>query len=145
MTTISKAERLARLLSVVLSLDMIQNMVSPAVWILGTSHSVVSTVSRLAAYPQVIAYCWLALAFLMLPYTWEQITGKPCVACTRLACFSLCAGGVLWVFLAYLARSLDYPNIDFLFGFNGLISILMGAVLANSINDEQRAEVPHEA
>lgn len=142
MIAAQNAERLARSLSFVLCLDMLQNMVNPAMWILGSERSVVSTVARLSSYPFGVAYAWLALAALMLPYGAGLITGRNCTLCTRLACLGLCLGGVLWIFFAYLAKGLDYPNISGIFFFNGAIPILMGAVLANSINDAQRAEGP---
>lgn len=135
--------RLARLLSIVLALDMIQNMVSPAVWILGASVSIVAKVARLASYPDSIAWAWLAMSALMLPYLATQLSGRTCMVCTRMACWGLCGGGALWMFLAWLGRNLDYPALISLFGFNCLISIAMGAVLAASINDNQKIQAGH--
>jgi hypothetical protein len=135
------AARLARLLSIVLALDMFQNMVSPAVWILGASNSIVSRVSRLANYPDAVAYGWLVMAALMVPYMVAQTAGSNNRLCTRLACLSLCGGGSLWMFLAWLGRNLDYSSLVWLFGFNCFISIAMGAVLALSINDRQKLDV----
>ena len=132
--------RLARLLAIVLSLDMVQNMVSPAVWILGASGSIVAKVARLATYPDAVAWAWLAMSALMLPYLVAQIGGRASVLCTRLACLSLCGGGMLWMFLAWLGRDLDYSALIYLFGFNCLISIAMGAVLAYSINQQQLSD-----
>ena len=137
---IENLTRMNRLLAIVLGLDMVQNMVSPAVWILGASSSIVSKVARLAAYPDAVAWAWLAMSALMLPYLITQIGGRSCVLCTRLACMGLCGGGVLWMFLAWLGRDLDYAALIYLFGFNCLISIAMGAVLALSINDDQKLE-----
>ncbi len=134
------AARLIRLLAVVLAFDMIQNMVSPAVWILGASGSIVATVSRLATYPDALAWAWLIAALLIVPFMATQLVGRSCRRCTRFAVLGLCVGGVLWMYLAYLGRDLDYPALPFLFGFNCVVSVAMGAVLAISINDHQKLE-----
>jgi hypothetical protein len=134
------AERLTRLLSIVLAFDMIQGMVSPAVWILGASGSVVSKVSSLATYPDALAWAWLVMAALVLPFMATQICGRTCRRCIRLACFGLCGGGALWLFLAWLGRNLDYTALTVLFGFNCMVSVGMAAVLANSINESQKLE-----
>ena len=130
--------RLARLLSIVLALDMIQNMASPAFWIWGASSSVVANVSRLSSYPAVMPWLWLLLACTVLPFTVSQLRGYTCLLCTRLACWGLYGGGLLWVFYAWVGRNLDYPSLVMLFGFNGFISIAMAVVLAASINDGQK-------
>lgn len=140
MTASQDTCKLARLLSIVLALDMFQNMVSPAVWILGASGSIVAKVARLATYPDSIAWGWLIMAALMLPFMLAQITGSSNRLCTRLACLGLCGGGALWMFVAWLGRNLDYPSLIWLFGFNCFISIAMGVVLALSINDQQKRD-----
>lgn len=134
------ADAMIRLLAIVLAFDMIQNMVSPAVWILGASGSIVSTVSRLATYPEGLAWAWLVAAALIVPFMATQLAGRNCRRCTRLACLGLCFGGALWMFLAWLGRDLDYPALPYLFGFNCIVSVAMAMVLAISINDHQKLE-----
>jgi hypothetical protein len=134
-------DRMIRLLAIVLAFDMIQNMVSPAVWILGASGSIVSTVSRLATWPDALAWAWLVCAALIIPFMATQLAGRSCRRCTRFAVLGLCAGGMLWMYLAFLGRDLDYPALPFLFGFNCMVSVAVGAVLAISINDHQKLEV----
>ncbi len=134
------SSRMIRLLAIVLAFDMIQNMVSPAVWILGASGSIVSTVSRLATWPDAVAWAYVAAAALIIPFMATQLAGRSCRRCTRFACLGLCVGGVLWMYLAWLGRDLDYPALPWLFGFNCVVSIAMGGVLAISINDHQKLE-----
>ncbi len=134
------AGAMIRLLAVVLGFDMIHNMVSPAVWILGDGGSIVFTVSRLATYPQAHAWIWLAAAALVLPFLSTQLAGRNCRRCTRLACLGLCIGGAQWMFFAWLGRELDYPVLPYLFGINCAVSVAMAMVLAISINDHQKLE-----
>lgn len=131
-----------RLLSVLLALDIAKNFISPAVWIMGERQSVVSTVARLATYPDALAMLWLLSALLVLPYVAMQIFFPGCRQArriTKLACHALCAGGVLWVYVAYLSRNLDYSMATSLFVANGIGSIGLGAVLAYGLNSEQLA------
>lgn len=125
-------------MSVVLAVDMMQNMISPAVWILTAPASVIAKVSRLATYPDAIAWLWLIMAALMIPYLIAQVAGYTSRVSTRLACLGLSGGGALWFFLAWLGRNLDYTSLVGLFLFNCAVSVAMAAVLAASINNSQK-------
>lgn len=131
-----------RLLSVLLALDIAKNFVSPAMWIAAEEKSVIYTVAQLAAYPEAMAAVWLLSAAMVGPYVLMQIFLPECRYArqiTKLACNGVCLGGVLWVYLAYLSRNLDYDIVTPLFLINGLGSIALGAVLAYGLNAEQIA------
>lgn len=133
----SNARRTIRLLSVLLALTMTKNMISPALWILGERRSVISAIASLSSSAQVLAWLWLTAAALMLPYLLAQLANHASRRATRLACLALSASGVLWMYIAFLARNLDYQYIGSLLVFDGLMCIALSALLANSINDEQ--------
>ena len=56
---------------------------------------------------------------------------------TKLACKGLCFGGVLWVYMAYLSKNLDYGIATAQFITNGIASVSLGAVLAYGLNSDQ--------
>lgn len=47
--------RFIRLLSVLMALDMIENMISPALWILGEQRSVLATIATLSSSAHALA------------------------------------------------------------------------------------------
>ena len=130
----------SRVLSALLCVVMMRSMVDPALLILGEERSMIGVISRLAAYPHLLAYTWLSLAVLVVPYVLIQVF-RPDVKCrdriVRMASFAASAGGVLWFFLAYLSRNLDYPTAVWICSGNGLSGIGLGAVLAYTLNNTQ--------
>lgn len=137
---LARARLGVRLLSVLLALDIAKNFISPALWILGENSSVVSTTARLASHPEVLALLWLLAALMVAPYVLVQLVAPECRAkrmATQLASRGVCLGGVLWVYLAYLSRNLDYDIATGLFILNGLGSVGLGAVLAYGLNSDQ--------
>ena len=131
-----------RMLSVLLALDIAKNFVSPAMWILGESRSVVGIVARLATWPDMLAVTWIAAAVLVAPYIAMQ-TFFPRVryqrAITRMACNGVCLGGIVWMYMAYISRNLDYGIATWLFVLNSVASVALGGVLAFGLNSEQKA------
>lgn len=129
-----------RLMSVLLALDIAKNFISPALWILGEDKSVISVTARLATQPEALAALWLLAALMVAPYVLVQLFAPECGAkrsATKLASRGVCLGGVLWVYLAYLSRNLDYEIATGLFVINGIGSVALGAVLAYGLNSEQ--------
>jgi MFS family permease len=133
-------QRFIRLLSVLMALDMVENMISPVLWIFGEQRSVLATITTLSSSAHALAWAWLAAAALMLPYLIAQLTDRASRRATRLACLALSASGVLWMYVAFLARNLDYQYVGGLFIFDGLVCLALAGVLANSINDAQLLE-----
>jgi MFS family permease len=133
-------QRFIRLLSVLMALDMIENMISPALWILGEQRSVIATIASLSTSRPMLGYAFLVAASLMLPYLIARLADRASHRTTRLACLALSASGVLWMYVAFLARNLDYQYVGGLFIFDGLVCLALAGVLANSINDAQLLE-----
>lgn len=130
-----------RLLSVLLSASLIFNMIDPALLILNEEGSLVALVARMTHRPALVAGLFIVMAGLAAPYVLMQVF-NPTVRyrrrVVRLACLALCLGGVVWVLLGYLSRNLDYATITGIFLRNGVGNIALAAVLANSINNEQK-------
>lgn len=137
----------SRLLGALLAINLITGMVTSALWIF-SGDTMISRVAGLSAYPRVIAYGWMALGALVLPYfamqafgLWMQWRRK----ITRLACRSLLASGVLWAFFAYLSKNIDTPFATGIFIACSLVSTGMSALLASSINTAQAREAQSES
>lgn len=130
----------SRLLSVLLALDIAKNFISPALWILGENSSVISTTARLASNPHALAVVWFLASLMVAPYVLVQLFAPLCSfkrLATKWACRGVCLGGVIWVYLAYLSKNLDYDIATTLFIFNGVSSVALGAVLAFGLNSDQ--------
>ena len=54
------------------------------------------------------------------------------------ACRAILASGVIWAYLGYLSKNLDYAFVTEIFVVNGLTCIAMAAVMANGLNNAQR-------
>lgn len=132
----------ARLLGALLAINLITGMVTSGLWVF-SGDTMISRVAGLSAYPHAIAYIWLLLGALVLPYfalqafgSWPHWRRR----ITRLACRALLAGGVLWAFFAYLSKNIDTPYATGIFVAFSLISTGMSALLASSINTAQARE-----
>ena len=130
----------SRLLGAVLAFELAKGMVTSGLWML-QPESMMGRIASLSSSPEVFAYLWMTLAILVIPYMVLQITGLlqrhqwPIV---RLACWAILSSGVLWVYLAFLSRDLDYANITEIFLFHGATCITTAALLACSLNTSQR-------
>lgn len=129
-----------RLMSSLLALDLAKSFINPALWILGESTSVISTVAKLATWADALGVVFIVSALMVAPYIVMQITMPDCpyrLFLTRCACNGLILGGVLWAYMAYLSRNLDYDTATIVFLTNSLFPIAMAGLLAYSINAEQ--------
>jgi len=135
-----RSELGVRLMSAMLALDLAKNFVSPAMWIYGESRSVIGTVARLATWPDGLALVFCLAAAMVVPYILMQLF-KPNIASrnvwTQWACRGLLMGGVIWMYMAYLSRDLDYEVVTSLFTFNGAMSLVMAGILGYGINQDQ--------
>ena len=139
-SAIEDANLYARLVSAVLSFELAKDMVTGALWIL-SPESLTGRIARLSTYPEVLAGLWVCLAFLVLPYFLMQVFAigqRYSIVITRLACRSILAGGVIWCYLGYLSKNLDYAYVTEIFIVTGLSCIAMAAVMANTLNSAQR-------
>lgn len=132
-----------RLLSVLLAISLQFNMIEPSLLMLHEPDSLVWAVAGLSGGRTILALAFLGFALLMVPYVTMQIVDpntrhRPRII--RIACAALCLGGVLWVYLAFLSRNLDYDTITGIFCRNGIWNIGMAAVLAYHLNNKQIRE-----
>lgn len=129
-----------RLISAMLALDLAKNFVSPAMWIYGESRSVIGTVARLATWPEGLALVFCLSAVVVVPYILMQLFSPNMPGrnnWTQWACRGLIMGGVIWIYMAYLSRGLDFAVVTSLFTFNGVMSIVMAGILGYGINQDQ--------
>lgn len=130
----------ARLLGAVLSFELAKDMFTGGLWILST-ESITGRVARLSAYPEALAGAWFCMAVLVVPYFLMQVfcIGERYAATfTRLACRAILASGVIWCYLAYLSKNLDYAYVTEIFIIAGLVCVAMSLVLAISLNSARR-------
>ncbi len=130
----------SRLKGALLAFVLAGGMMMGGLWIL-SGESITGKVARLSSYPQAIAIVWMLLALLVLPYFLNQVCN--CLhdyqrQVVRLACRAVLAGGVIWVYLAWLSRNLDFQYITLIFVINGLSAVGMAAVLAHKLNRAQQ-------
>lgn len=130
----------ARLLGALLAFELAKGMYTGGLWIM-SEVSVTGKIARLASHPHALAIFWMSLAVLVMPYMvsqlfdcWESQRNR----FTRFACWSTMAGGVVWVYLAYLSKNMDYANVTNIFLINGAACVGMAAVLAYGLNREQQ-------
>ena len=131
-----------RLISAVLAFELSKDMVTGAMWIM-SPESVTGRIARLSTYPDALALVWFGLACLVVPYLALQVFSigtSFAITITRLACRAILASGVIWAYLGYLSKNLDYAFVTEIFVVNGLTCIAMAAVMANGLNSAQRRE-----
>jgi len=129
-----------RLLGGLLATALGGNMVVDALWIF-SEHTVMSKIAQLSTYPQALAYYWMLSAVLITPYFLVQVLNmfkSHNRRITRLACWSIMAGGVLYAFMAFLSRNLDYQYVTASFVASSILNMAMATALAYTLNSSQR-------
>lgn len=102
-----------------------------------SEQTVLSKIAQLSTYPQAIAVCLIVAAVLVIPYFLMQtldVFEEHREAVTRLACRSVLFGGILYAYIGYLSRGLDYKYITGIFIATSLLNLAMAASLAYGIN-----------
>lgn len=130
-----------RCLSVLVSFSILSDFVSPAMWVLSEPLSVLSRIAQHSYSPTGLAICWLLAAGMVMPFVVMQIFWPDYVYRRRVikaANYGLIAGACIWGFLAFLSRNLDYGFAVWNFIFNSLVAIAMAALMANSLNNDQK-------
>ena len=138
---IARLQTAVRCLSILVAFELMMDFVSPALWVLTEYASVISTVSRLASSSTALAAAWLLSAALVVPFVLMQIVWPDCrhrTSIIKTATYGLILGTLIWVFMAFLSRNLDYRFVFWIFLLNGLGSLGMAALMANSINNDQK-------
>lgn len=130
----------ARLLGAVLAFELSKDMVASGMWMLNP-ESVMERIARLSSSVEVFAYMWMALAILVMPYLFLQVTGyckKYESTVNRLACWAILGSGVCWAYLGYLSKNLDYGYMTEIFILHSVTCLAMAAILGNGLNTAQR-------
>lgn len=129
-----------RLFGALLALTLASNMVIDALWIL-SQETIISKVARLSSYPQALSIYWFAAAAFVAPYFLMMalgIFGKHHGLIVRMACRAVMAGGMLYAYLGFLSRNLDYRYVMESFIVMSLLNIGMAAALAYGLNAAQK-------
>lgn len=130
----------ARMLGAVLAFELAKDMVASGMWMLNP-ESVMERVARMSSSLEVFAYMWMALAILVLPYLFIQVT-RYCReyehTANRLACWAILGSGVCWAYLGYLSKNLDYGYMTEIFILHSITCLAMAAILGNGLNTAQR-------
>lgn len=139
-SNIDRLQTMARFFSIVAAFEILMDFLSPALWILTTPQSVIAKVAGLSMSPEILGCLWLLASLFVLPFVLMQLF-FPGYQYRRLV-VKLCncgiiTGALIWFFMAFLARNLDYEFIIFNFIINGLGGIAMAALLANGLNNDQ--------
>ena len=139
-TDLPRLQAAIRSLSVLISFSIVADFLSPALWILNEPTSVISRVASLATSEVFIAACWFTASSLVIPFVVMQVFFPDCIHRRRIiksATHGLILGAVVWVFMAFLSRNLDYEFAVWNFLFNGLLALAMAALMANGLNNDQ--------
>ena len=135
-----RLQAMARCFSIVAAFEILMDFISPALWILTTPQSIVAKIANLSLSATALGAMWLMAAIFVLPFVFMQFF-SPNYEHRRIVikicnCGNIC-GALIWFFMAFLARNLDYQYIVFNFLLNGMASLVMAALLANSLNNDQ--------
>ena len=130
-----------RSLSVLVSFQIMAAFITPALWVLYEESSIISKVATLATSSTALAILWLVSALAVLPFVIMQAFLPVCRfrrIITKTANFGMIGGGLAWVFMAFLSRNLDYNFATWNFLFSAATAFAMAAILANSLNNDQK-------
>ena len=136
-----------RSLSVLVSFQIMTDFISPALWVLYEPTSVISKVATLASSPTALAVVWIASALAVFPFMVMQVFMPTCRyrrVVMKMANFGMIGGALVWVFMSFLSRNLDYEFAVWNFLFNAITSLAMAAIIANSLNNDQKEKQTEE-
>lgn len=131
---------LTRAFSIIAATEILMDFISPAMWVLTTPESLTSKVAYLSTSGTALGVLWLLAGALVVPFVVMQFVDPDYehrTAIIRICNAGNIIGALIWFFMAFLSRNLDYPFIVFNFVFNGVGALVMAALLANSINNDQ--------
>ena len=139
-SNIDRLQAMARFFSIVAAFEILMDFISPALWILTTPQSITAKIANLSMSAYTLGGLWLLAAGFVIPFVIMQMFNPNYEH--RRQVVKLCnignlAGAFIWFFMAFLARNLDYEFVVFNFILNGLGGIVMAALLANGLNNDQ--------
>lgn len=137
---IKRLQTMARCFSIVAACEILMDFISPAMWIMTAPQSIMAKVANLSTSGIALGVVWLLAGALVVPFVLMQFI-NPNYEHRRMV-IKTCnvgniAGALIWFFMAFLARNLDYEFIIFNFVFNGVGALVMAGLLANSLNNDQ--------
>ena len=140
-----RLQAIARGFSILAAYEILMDFISPAIWVLTTPQSILAKVAALSLSAQCIGWMWMAASLLVMPFVLMQLLDPNYEhrrKIIKLCNYGIMTGACLWFFMAFLARNLDYQYIVFNFCFNGFGAIVMAALLANGLNNDQIEALP---
>ena len=139
-SNINRLQTMARCFSIVAACEILMDFISPAMWIMTAPQSIMAKVANLSTSGIALGMVWLLAALLVVPFVLMQFFNPEYRH--RRAVIKICnagnlSGAFIWFFMGFLARNLDYEFIIFNFILNGFGALVMAALLANSLNNDQ--------
>lgn len=133
---------LVRGLSALAAMQIMVGFISPAAWILSAEQSIVGKVALLSSSATALSVSWLVCAFFTCPFVLMQLFNphiKQRRAIIKISNLAMIGGCLIWVYMAFLSRSLDYEFVIWNFLFNAVAALAMAAIMANTLNNDQKA------
>lgn len=129
-----------RLFGALLAITLASRMVIDALWIL-SPQTIISKVAQLSTYPEAVSGTWFLAAALVVPYFFLQVIGVPGDKhrpVVKLACRALMLSAVVYGFLGFQSRNLDYDYVTESFVVMSFLNMGMAYALAHGLNAAQK-------
>lgn len=139
-SNIDRLQAMARCFSIVAAFEILMDFISPAIWILTTPQSITAKVANMSFSATSMGIIWLCAGVLVVPFVLMQLFNPNYEhrrEIIKLCNYGNITGALIWFFMAFLSRNLDYQYIIFNFVLNGFGALVMAAMLANSLNNDQ--------
>ena len=134
-----RLQAMTRCMSVMAAFEILMDFISPAMWVLSTPSSIIAKVAGLSLSGRALGVVWLIAALLVVPFVLMQCFSphyRHRRHVIKLCNYGNISGGLIWFFMAFLARDLDYDFITLNFLLNGFGAFALAALLANSLNND---------
>lgn len=135
-----RLQAMARFFSILAAFEILMDFISPALWILTTPQSITAKIANLSMSAYMLGGLWLLAAGLVIPFVIMQMFNPNYEhrrEIVKLCNYGNVSGALIWFFMAFLARNLDYDFVVVNFILNGLGGLAMAGLLANGLNNDQ--------
>lgn len=135
-----RLQTMARAFSLIAAFEILMDFISPAMWILTTPGSITAKVANMSLSAPVLGGLWIFAAVLVVPFVLMQVFNPEYQhrrGVIKLCNYGNIAGALIWFFMAFLARNLDYEYIILNFVINGIGGLAMATLLAIGLNNDQ--------
>jgi len=129
-----------RMLGATLAFEVAKSMICGGLWVM-SPMSVMGRIAQLSTYPEIMGVLWAFIGTLVLPYLLMQlfnVADQHRAKFTKLACRAILASGVIWFYLGYLSKGLDYQYVTVIFILSGMTCIATATILAKSTRNVNR-------